>query len=417
MAAQDRLCVWMHGQLVATLVRQGDRLSLAYSDAALQAYPGNTPLLSVSLPLRAKAHGHEQVRPFFDALLPEGEARRMLAHDFRLAEGDTFGLLRQLGRDCAGALVVLPEGEGLPCHEAMPPTLLTPQDLAKRLRHLGLAPLGIDQRVRISLAGVQQKLVLTRLATGAWALPIDGWPSSHLLKRADPRFDHMVANEAFCMALARAMGLPTADAELLEGDDSVLVVTRYDRVRAPDGTLKRLHQEDLTQAFSLPAHAKHEEHGGPSLRQVAQLLREQTVASESLPALLGLTLLNVVLGNADAHAKNLSLLHPKAGQLRLAPAYDLLSTAFYPQVDVRPGMLVNGKPSIHEITAEDVAVEARTWGLPQARVHGLVGAFLARLPAAFAEAAQRVSHAPPELLALVQARAAKVSQSWPDSGG
>src|SRR3989338_6169887 len=108
------LSIWMHGRLIASLSTQRDKLTLTYSEEAQDTFEVNTPLISVSLPVYPGTYRHERVRPFFEGLLPEGEARRMLAYDFRLAEDDTFGLLKALGRECAGALVIIPAGETPP---------------------------------------------------------------------------------------------------------------------------------------------------------------------------------------------------------------------------------------------------------------------------------------------------------------
>ena len=355
--APPRLAIWMYGRHVATLTKARDRLGLTYTAAAQNAYDVNVALLSVGLPVGPHAFPDARVRPFFEGLLPEGEARRMLAHDFRLEANDIFGLLAALGRDCAGALVIVPEGEAPPGRGA-PPVPLGADEVARRLRQLATEPLGVDGRVRISLAGVQQKMVLTRLPSGAWALPIDGLPSTHILKRAERRFPDMVANEAFCLAFGRHLGLAVAASELVAGAEPTLVVTRYDRAWAADGTIQRIHQEDLAQATGTLPGAKYEERGGPSLRQVAALLRTWTRGTASLERLLDTTFLNVAVGNADAHAKNLSLLHDEAGGVALAPAYDVVATIAYPEVDERPGMYVGTKRSIHAITAVDVIAEA-----------------------------------------------------------
>ncbi len=300
---------------------------------------------------------------------------------------------------------ILPEGEALPGPAACAPEPMTPEEVATRLRRLETDPLGVDQRVRISLAGVQHKLVLSRLPTGEWALPIDGLPSTHILKRANPRFPHMVANEAFCLAVGRRLGLRVADAAIVAIPEPILVVTRYDRAITASGAILRIHQEDLTQALGINASAKYEEHGGPSLRRIARLLRDETIGSESREGLLDVTLLNMVVGNGDAHAKNFSLLHPEPGVVRLAPAYDIMSTAFYPRADVRPGMYVNQKHAIHAVTTTDVVEEAVSWGLQRGRVSARVAQLLERLPAALEAAAGDVPSVPTELVALVTARA------------
>ncbi|MFN3429168.1 MAG: HipA domain-containing protein [Candidatus Sericytochromatia bacterium] len=412
-AKAEQLAVWMYGQQVAVLTKHQGRLALSYTEAAQASYEVNTPLLSVALPVLPGSFKDSVVRPFFDGLLPEGEARRMLAYDFRLSEDDTFGLLKALGRDCAGALIVLPEGETPLTPNATEASILTLDEVARRIRQLDTEPLGVDKQVRVSLAGVQHKLVLTRLPSGQWALPINNLPSTHILKRASRRFDKMVANEAYCLALGRRLGLSVAETDIIRWPEEVLVVTRYDRVYTENGDISRIHQEDLAQAFSLTGSAKYEEHGGPSLRQVARRLREVTGRSTSLEALLDITFLNMVVGNADAHAKNLSFLYIAPGVIQLAPAYDIVSTTFYPQVDVRPGMYVNRKTSMHDITATDLIEEAIAWGLPRNRVRARVLDLLERLPSALDAAAREVPTAPDDLLAHVQARASQFSAPLP----
>lgn len=413
MPSQESLFVWMYGRHVATLTRVRDRLRLAYTAEAQEIYDVNTSLLSISLPVGPEALPHDKTYNFFDALLPEGEARRMLAYDLRLSPNDTFGLLRALGRDCAGALIILPEGEAPADPSEQKTVPLTKEELETRLRQLSVEPLGVDGRVRVSLAGVQQKMVLSRLPSGEWALPINGLPSTHILKRADARFPHMVANEAFCLALGRHLGLSIAGASMIEIPEPILVVSRYDRETTPEGEIRRIHQEDLTQALGISASAKYESHGGPSLRAIARLLRDWTLGSESLERLLDFTFLNMVVGNADAHAKNFSLLHRESGAISLAPAYDILSTVFYPQVDARPGMYINQKTSICEITTSDIIAEATSWGYPQDRVLTRIAHLLDRLPAAIAAAARDVPLVPLELIDLVSARAAAFNADHP----
>lgn len=145
---------------------------------------------------------------FFDGLLPEGEIRRMIAHDFGLDERDVFGLLEALGRDCAGALVLLPEGEQ-PLVQGLPEPV-SEEEVARRLRELRFHPLGVDQRVRVSLAGMQEKLLLARRTAGGWGLPVDGAPSTHILKPAHPLLPLSIPNEALCLRVARHLGMRAA---------------------------------------------------------------------------------------------------------------------------------------------------------------------------------------------------------------
>ena len=358
----SRLAVWMYGTQVGVLSRRRDALGFSYTQGALDDGLGR-PLLSVAMPTRPAAYRGAVPAAFFDGLLPEGEARRMIAFDFGVDERDVMGLLTAIGRDCAGALVIIPDGDALDEGGVAEP--IGDGQVAQRLRALRFAPLGVDQRVRVSLAGVQEKLLLAR-AGGGWGLPIDGAPSTHIVKPAHQFLADSIANEAFCMRLARHLDIPAASVETREFEGiPVLVVERYDRDRAPagDGRVTRLHQEDFCQARALPTQRKYEQHGGASLRQCAETLSRWSRRADQLSQLLDYVTLNVLVGNADAHAKNLSLLHEPGGEVRLAPAYDVMSTVQYPNVSTIPGMFVNAVRDINDVRREDLIAEAVSWGM------------------------------------------------------
>ncbi len=386
------LGVWMDGQQVATLSERRSTLRLEHTEAAFAAGIGR-PLLSVSLPVRNRPYQGGTAHAFFNGLLPEGEARRMIAHDFGVHVDSVIDLLAILGRDCAGALVVLADGEAP--EEPGPPEPVSEAEVAERLRQLRISPLGVDNRVRVSLAGIQEKLLLAKTGEG-WALPVDGAPSTHILKPVVPLLRHSVTNEAFCMRVAHHLDIPVAQVELGSFEDRrVLVVERYDRARGFGG-VARIHQEDLCQATGREPTRKYEEQAGPSLVQCTQVLRSWARDAENIERLLDVTVLNVAIGNADAHAKNLSLLHLPNGRISLAPAYDLMSTTYYADTSTKPGMLVNGVDDITAVTVDDLVAEADSWGLGHEMVTIRVHALLDRLPAAVEAAALEIE--PPESL-------------------
>lgn len=391
----------MYGRQIGLLSRHRGALSFEYTAEALELGAGS-PLLSVSMPTRARRYGGAVPTAFFDGLLPEGEARRMIAYDFEVDEHDVLGLLRAIGRDCAGALVIIPEGEML--EEEGFPEPISDAEVADRLRNLRFAPLGVDQRVRVSLAGVQEKLLLSRVA-GGWGLPVDGAPSTHIVKPAHPLLTDSIANEAFCMRVASHAGVLTADVELCDFDGlPVLAITRYDRT-APNeqNRVSRLHQEDFCQAHGLDGPRKYEERGGPSLRQCAETVDRWSTGPEQLERLLDIATVNVLVGNADAHAKNLSLLHDSGGQVRLAPAYDLMATVHYPSVSRIPGMFVNRVRDITQITRNDLIAEATTWGIPRDAAADRIEQLLRAAEGAIDRAATEV-RPPDELVDAVTAR-------------
>jgi serine/threonine-protein kinase HipA len=195
---------------------------------------------------------------------------------------------------------------------------------------------------------------------GSWGQPVEGTPSTHILKPEIIQYPSTVENEAFGMRLAKRAGLDVANIETtVVAGRKLIVVERYDRLIHPDGRVERLHQEDFCQATSVLPSQKYQEDGGPSLRRIAGIL--QSVASpESTKALLMAVTFNVLLGNGDAHAKNLSLVHDPSGVIRLAPLYDVMSTLFY-GMD-RLAMYVDSVRRIDSVTLDRIANEAVTWG-------------------------------------------------------
>jgi serine/threonine-protein kinase HipA len=356
------------------------------------------------MPTRTRSYAGDVPQAFFDGLLPEGEARRIIAYDFDIAEDDVVGLLRALGRDCAGALVILPEGES-PHPEGLPDPL-TDLQIAERLRKLRVAPLGVDDRIRVSLAGLQAKLLLSCLADG-WGLPVDGAPSTHILKPTHPLLVDSIPNEAFCMRIGHHLGIEVAQVEILTfGDVQALAIERYDRAPT-DGSrpVVRLHQEDFCQALAIAGRRKYQDAGGPSLFDCAQQLLRWS-ASDQLERLLDIVTLNALVGNADAHAKNLALTHDRNGKVTLAPAYDITATIHHPNVSTVPGMFVGDLRDISTVTRLDVIREAVGWGIPEYTAATRVARLVEEFDTAVSRAAADVQ--PPDALVdTIAARAAK----------
>ena len=343
-------------------------------------------------------------RAFFDGLLPEGDPRNAIAADLDLLASDVFGLIGALGKDCAGALVVQPQDEP-------PPTVPTTQDaealsdddLAQLVANLRNAPLGIDRNVRLSLAGVQEKLLLTRMPDGRWGRPVDGAPSTHILKPEIETFGNTVENEAFCMRVAKHLQLNVANVETILVDDRpVLVVERYDRIVDADGRVQRVHQEDFCQALGLPPSKKYEQDAGPTLARIARVLGD-VADTASVETFLCAATLNVALGNCDAHGKNFSLLHTQTGVLRLAPLYDILATRLYP-LDETLAMYVDAVQKADRVTAGRLIKEATRWGMAKSGAETIVTDVLARLPDAIAAAANETDGLPPRLPELAVQR-------------
>jgi serine/threonine-protein kinase HipA len=367
----DRLLAWLYGTPVCVLERSADyRISLKWLPDAEARWGFGSRILSVSLPLGVPLVARDnRALDFFENLLPEGPTLDEMARLARLPRADTFGILAQFGRDCAGAVTIAADGETPAPTTAARYAHLSDEDLARALRNRSSSPLGADlaSGYRPSLAGFQRKLLVGRASGGSWARPLGDSPSTWILKPdgATP----MATNEFACLQLARAVGLEASDAELVSIDGvPTLVVRRYDR--APE--LERIHQEDGCQATGSPAGWKYEYDGGPTLKDFAGVLRDFGTL-EDLPELLRRVAFNVVIGNADAHAKNFSVLHqPDADGIRLAPVYDVLATVVLASVndrgqpiepDRRMGQRVGQADFVDEVTREHLVSEGASWGL------------------------------------------------------
>lgn len=292
--------------------------------------------LSLSLPLRVEPYEDRECRPFFTGLLPEGDFLKAVARAFQVSAENSFSVLAEIGGECAGAVSLVAPGCRPPFEAAHPPKWLSEGQLDELLVELPSRPLltgpnDEDEGVRLSLAGTQDKLPVLARDTQlgiTWGSP----PSTHIIKKPISNVSEMVVNEAYCMSLAIEIGLRTADAvPIRAGTQEGLLVKRYDRIyREPGGDVHRIHQEDFCQALGFLPAQKYEAEGGPGVEQCAELLRIHSAAPaadqlEFLDALL----FNVMIGNADAHAKNYSLLLDGPASPRLAPLYDLLSTRVY----------------------------------------------------------------------------------------
>ncbi|HVB71707.1 MAG TPA: HipA domain-containing protein [Acidimicrobiales bacterium] len=398
----DELAIWLHGDRVATVSREANnRLRLRYTQDALARYELGTPLLSIGLPLTDVHYPNAKTRSFLDGLLPEADQRRAVAEQLNLNSNDTFGLIRELGLDCAGAIVVQPAAKPAP-REATTLTAapLTEEEIVERVANLKSAPLGVTDRVRISLAGVQQKLLLTRMPDGRWGAPIDGTPSTHILKPEVRDLPNAVENEAFCMRVAHNLGLRTASIETTEyGGRKLIVVERYDRVTGASGDVERVHQEDFCQVLSLPPKTKYQQDGGPSLVRVAAVLR-QFAQPDSLSRLLQATYVTVLVGNGDAHGKNISLLHHPDGSIELTPIYDVVSTLHY--VDGELAMYIDDVRKTSRVTRQRLVNEAVSWGMREDSALLIVGDLSERAPEAIAQARDETPGVPDGIIEIAQ---------------
>lgn len=336
-----RLHIWMNGAFVGewAISSRGEH-SLTYAQEWM-ASPAARPL-SLSLPLtldNATIRG-ARVAAYFENLLPESpKILKRIQHRFGAASDDAFDLLTAIGRDCVGAVQLLPPGEEPAGPGDVPPALspLSEAAVAQCLRNAvaSNSPPGHDddEDLRISIAGAQEKTALTFHA-GRWWLPGGSTPTTHIFKlplglvgnvRADMR--ESVENEWLCAQILHAFGLDAAQCEIAQFEDQrVLVVERFDRRWIDQGGYwVRLPQEDMCQAFGLPPGLKYESHGGPGIVEIAELLRGSVEPGKDVEAFLRTQLVMWLLAATDGHAKNFSIHLLPGSRYRMTPLYDVLS--------------------------------------------------------------------------------------------
>ena len=403
-----QLDVWLFGNPIGTLTQADGRLAFSYRPEWLAS--GQATPLSQSLPLQAEAFDDRAARPFFAGLLPEGDKRRLVAQALGVSRQNDFALLDGIGGECAGAVTLLEPGQ-TPSDAAQVDAVrwLDDADLLKLLAEMPKRPmLAGDGDLRLSLAGAQDKLPVV-VAGERIGLPLFGSPSTHILKPAIEGIEGSVFNEGFCMALARAMGLDAAPTEIrrVQGQP-YLLVQRYDRLpveQSPAATIQRLHQEDFCQALGVPPELKYQNEGGPDLAQAFALVRSATRPNAPhILKLLGFVLFNALVGNHDAHAKNFSLLYTPRGAV-LAPLYDALSTAIYPDLTDKMAMKIGSKYRFAELHARHWEQFASSAGLSPAQVKKELKRVAERLPAEARQTQNQfdaAGHSHPVLSQIVQ---------------
>jgi serine/threonine-protein kinase HipA len=320
----DVLNVYLKNKFAGCLSYSNGELSFQY-DKNYLANNNNFPL-SASLPLSESIFNDNVVRPFFDGLLPEDVARTQIARILKTDSRNTFALLKSIGADCAGAISVQSQNVKLQDLSNPKYKYIEDEEAYNILSSLKLRPLYIgEDDFRISGAGAQDKLIAC-IINNKLALPLNGTPSTHIIKPNIEGYKDTVFNELFCMKLAKACGLnaPGCFIKTIK-DKNFYVVERYDREKS-DELWTRIHQEDFCQILNILPENKYESDGGPNLKSCFELLDKLKVAATSKIAFIDLIIFNYLIGNGDAHAKNFSILY-KNDIPMLAPCYDLMCTA------------------------------------------------------------------------------------------
>lgn len=297
--------------------------------------------ISVRLPLQDAVIAPDHARAFFANLLPEGNVRSLIAKKKQVSVDNDFALLSAIGGDCAGALSLQSSSKRIAKEENYREISII--ELNQFINDMRRHPLlTIDGQARLSLAGAQEKLPVYCKLEKIF-IPENGAPSSHILKPAIPEFQDSVHNEVFCMQLARKMNVSVPMVDILHVMEHVVFITeRYDRKRHHDGSVGRLHQEDFCQALGMMAGQKYQNEGGPSFADCAQVIDHySSVPALDKQRLIAWAIFNFLIGNCDAHAKNISILI-SADSIQLTPFYDLMSTVIYEGLSEKMAMKIGG---------------------------------------------------------------------------
>ena len=339
--------------------------------------------LSFSLPLQAEPFDEDLSYRYFANLLPPEVVRRKLEKCLHVSRNNVFGFLKAIGGDCAGAVALYPPGVRPNPDEEERLRELDETEAADILKSLKRRPLYAagEDGYRYSAAGAQDKLVV-RLKDGRLFLPLDGTPSTHIVKPGAADFPESVANELFCQRLADRLGVRAAEASVIViGGERYYVTRRFDR-EVVDGRLRRLHQEDFCQMMSVDPEMKYESDGGPRFADLSMTLRRLHAALGETLALMDMFAFNFLIGNADAHAKNYSVVYRGRRPL-LAPLYDAVSTAVYPELSRDYAMGIGGETLMGRIGRDHFARQSEDCGMSPQLLLGRLDAMIGRiLPAA-----------------------------------
>ena len=331
--------IWTNGEHVGTwhMPARG-QMELTYSDTWQQSLSARPLSLSLPFGVGKSSINTEAVDNFFRNLLPDSNRIcKRIAEKFKLESTEPFELLESVGRDCVGAVQLLPPGHSPTGYDQIECKPLAEDGVAQHLKRVVIAPgfgePGSEDEFRISLAGAQEKTALLWHA-GQWNIPLNSTPTTHVFKlplglvgNSQVNLATSVENEWLCLKIMKAYGLPVANAEMATfSGQRVLIVERFDRKLHPSGNWwMRLPQEDFCQALGIAPNKKYESDGGPGFGAIARLLQQSAQREHDLNTLLASQVLFWMLAATDGHAKNFSIRMLSGGRYHLTPIYDVLS--------------------------------------------------------------------------------------------
>ena len=355
------LSVRLHGVQVGVLRLVNGKMEFTYDENAQKP-------ISLSLPLQKEPFKEKVCRAFFGGLLPENpNMRELLAKKYNINVNDDFKLLKEIGRDCAGALSFHEMTEPQKSYQMLKieGSILSDEELTKYLRELPYRPyLG----KRLSLAGAQEKTAVC-VINGKIALPNDDIPTTHIIKTALPKYVQSIQNEYICMKVAKEIGLEVAEVEIRKvGEIEFLLVERFDRKYSNNLECERILQEDFAQSLGIQARDKYK----VTFKDCLKVLNKTATPANSKLRFVRQVIFNYLIGNTDAHAKNFSVYLTNDG-ITLTPAYDLLCSSIY-DCDQRIAMKIGKARYYSDVTEKDWEIFAQDLDIS----HKLVQAELER---------------------------------------
>lgn len=334
------LSVRLHGLQVGVLRLVNGKMEFTYDENAQNP-------ISLSLPLQKEPFKEKVCRAFFGGLLPENpNMRELLAKKYNINVNDDFKLLKEIGRDCAGALSFHEMTEPQKSYQMLKieGSILSDEELTKYLEELPYRPyLG----KRLSLAGAQEKTAVC-VINGKIALPNDDIPTTHIIKTALPKYVQSIQNEYICMKAAKEIGLEVAEVEIRKvGEIEFLLVERFDRKYSNNLECERILQEDFAQSLGVQARDKYK----VTFKDCLKVLNQTATPANSKLRFVRQVIFNYLIGNTDAHAKNFSVYLTNDG-ITLTPAYDLLCSSIY-DCDQRIAMKLGKARYYSDVTEKD----------------------------------------------------------------
>ena len=374
------LQVWVGQSLVGTLSQddETDRFQFGYDPNWInnpEGYPVSPALPFIRSSNTSDERHSVSVRRFFENLLPEGKALDDAAAANRVSKANLYALLQSLGRESTGALSLLPAGVA---PEAMEDTMrvVNNAELSERIRDRASQPFNVwDGRVRLSIAGLQDKLAVCISEDNQCYLVEGRLSSTHILKPEpmNPNLEHLVANEHYCMHLADSLGLSVPETDILRVPEAVLRIKRFDRRQEAD-QIVRLHCIDACQSLDMGVSHKYERNfgsnrdvahirDGVSLERLFSIAHLTQVEAKTRMDILRWVLFQYLIGNSDAHGKNITF-YVEPGGLRLSPAYDMVSVAIYPEIEHEAAMAIGDEFNFDEVAPYDWTVFGQTCDIP-----------------------------------------------------